>query len=546
MESSSTTIQRTTICQACKLGKLPDKTHYNCASCGAFQHAECANWANPAIAALNYTANELPAVFFCQNCIGNFHGRVCYSRNTMADYSSKNRALTHDLNNLKARLAAQPANIDDVAKEMAEWKEKYEVELLKSLDLTNQIIVFEQENHSLTRHITELEKLSLPGDDNLQGQSGLDATNDRIESRFVAMESQIKSIVTAMASYANAVNLQTTQINRQQVKPPTTAQQVSKTKTYAQVTKPTPTPTITTVKPLHARIPRSASQPRPETSKPAQQTTKRASKPADQKKNPTTADILASRTFASIAANSVNALQPKRTVSKLPDASAEDFDKIKLDTSFHVKSIQASGLDRFTILFDSAAQANAFDDAFNAKYAEVAQSIAPKPITPQFKLTGPFGEINDKVLTKSIVDQNPHIPADTITLDRKYRSGRQFWTCIYNCDQVILNTILTHGSILHGLQSFRCHEVIELMQCQRCCEYGHTAAKCKGQLACKICAGSHTHTECPNVDTPKCINCMNIPANNNTPIKVDHRATHDRCQVRVSRLNVVRAKLSKQ
>lgn len=519
-----------TACPVCSVGKTPQMHDFRCASCGVLQHAECQQWAKGAIVALSFVTSDLPAVYFCKDCIINFTRKPVYSQDTIKSHVLKINDLTAELNLLKS---TSPSSEPD---ELAALKNKYETEVTRAVGLTNQLIVMEQENQQLNAHIAELDKVSPKL---MYAASGNKDPPTETEARFAKIEAQIGSIAASMASFANAVNIQTSTLS----KPPVNKQQpINKQLTKQQVIPPT--------KPLarQKNRARSTSQPPPLTGaipKKKQGSTSGKPQPPKHQIKQFKADV-SNRTFASIVANTASALQPKRIVQRNADTAAADFNAIKLDRSFNVTGIREATADKFTVTFDSNAQAIAFDECFLEKHGEKATSIAPRIISPQFKLTGPFGTLLIEDIVSALVNQNNHITADSIHFVRRYASGL-LETVIFKCDQLILNAIVSKGSVLFGLQSIRCHEVIEILQCSKCCEYGHTMAKCKApQQICKICSKNHKHTGCPTPNAPCCINCVNTPATTDIPIATAHRATHDRCPIRMARLSVVKSKLAKQ
>ncbi|XP_023244860.1 uncharacterized protein LOC111642714 [Centruroides sculpturatus] len=64
----------------------------------------------------------------------------------------------------------------------------------------------------------------------------------------------------------------------------------------------------------------------------------------------------------------------------------------------------------------------------------------------------------------------------------------------------------------------RCNvkEYFNIVQCYRCCKYGHYAKECSSERAyCNHCGGDHRYSECKNKSTsPSCINCIRNKASN--------------------------------
>lgn len=102
--------------------------------------------------------------------------------------------------------------------------------------------------------------------------------------------------------------------------------------------------------------------------------------------------------------------------------------------------------------------------------------------------------------------------------------------------------IIQHGFFMFGNAHSHCYELVDTVQCVNCAIYGHYARNCKIPTTCKICSGPHSYKDCPKSGPPKCINCIAANKNGND-FNTRHRATDDRCPVRINRIDGIKCYL---
>ncbi|XP_023238043.1 uncharacterized protein LOC111636882 [Centruroides sculpturatus] len=113
----------------------------------------------------------------------------------------------------------------------------------------------------------------------------------------------------------------------------------------------------------------------------------------------------------------------------------------------------------------------------------------------------------------------------------KFSMGRkdaQFHNWAVEVSPQIRKYLLMVGKI--NLQWSRCRvqDFCPIMQCFRCCKYGHSTKYCEQEIpTCSQCAGEHTYKQCPNKTTkPRCINCHHNKLNT-----LNHNARDSSCPV---------------
>ena len=92
-------------------------------------------------------------------------------------------------------------------------------------------------------------------------------------------------------------------------------------------------------------------------------------------------------------------------------------------------------------------------------------------------------------------------------------------------------TILPPYIAIDG-QRYKVHSFIpKPRRCDKCQKFGHSTDRCPNSVTCSRCSGSHTYSECPNKDTPKCANCFQ-----------QHSAAHRQCPVYIKTQEVLKVR----
>lgn len=101
---------------------------------------------------------------------------------------------------------------------------------------------------------------------------------------------------------------------------------------------------------------------------------------------------------------------------------------------------------------------------------------------------------------------------------------------IISCSRSICESLVSMGTIMYEGTTCRLFPYYDILQCFNCQDYGHSAANCKGKLACRTCAGNHCASQCNrNTRHPSCVNCARINPQDHPQ---HHRSTYDACPQR--------------
>ncbi|XP_023230403.1 uncharacterized protein LOC111630517 [Centruroides sculpturatus] len=145
----------------------------------------------------------------------------------------------------------------------------------------------------------------------------------------------------------------------------------------------------------------------------------------------------------------------------------------------------------------------------------------PKKRNPHVVLYSVPVQIRREELLDHIYEQNYIIHenfSDTEFKEQfkiKFRMGRkdaQFINWAIEVSPQIRKYLLMMGKI--NLQWSRCRvqDFCSIMQCFRCCKYGHSTKYCEQEVpTCSQCAGEHTYKQCPNKNNePRCVRFADV------------------------------------
>ncbi|XP_023235504.1 uncharacterized protein LOC111634902 [Centruroides sculpturatus] len=163
----------------------------------------------------------------------------------------------------------------------------------------------------------------------------------------------------------------------------------------------------------------------------------------------------------------------------------------------------------------------------------------PKKILPKIAIYNVPKDLTKEEITEAIFQQNTRIADQYTSMEEfkkdiliKYKWGRKpdvnHWVC--EVAPKLKKSLTKQKKI--NIDWVRCNteEYFNIIQCFRCCKYGHFAKECSSDRAyCNHCGGDHKYAECRNKSTaPSCINCVRNNANN-----FAHRANQSCCGERM-------------
>ncbi|XP_058836279.1 uncharacterized protein LOC131692909 [Topomyia yanbarensis] len=147
-------------------------------------------------------------------------------------------------------------------------------------------------------------------------------------------------------------------------------------------------------------------------------------------------------------------------------------------------------------------------DAKN-KFSEVYVIENLKPLKPRFKIIGLSDEIPENEIIAKMKQQN-HLPETAdLKVIRVQKSKRTENTrvVVFESDPSTFYCLMKAQRVNIGWDRCRIFEVVDVMRCYRCSEYGHKAATCKNLVCCPKCAEEHPINECSS-DFERCVNCQ--------------------------------------
>ncbi|XP_023240772.1 uncharacterized protein LOC111639206 [Centruroides sculpturatus] len=173
----------------------------------------------------------------------------------------------------------------------------------------------------------------------------------------------------------------------------------------------------------------------------------------------------------------------------------------------------------------------------------------PKKSLPKVAIYGIPSNLSKEVIINTIFDQNDNISAHydnnkenyvkEITAKFKWGKNPNTHHWVFEVTPGLKRILIMQKKL--NIDWVRCsvEEHFSIIQCYRCCRYGHFARECKSERAfCNHCGGDHRYSECKNKGTsPSCINCICSKAAN-----FAHKANHNSCTERMKVIKNITAK----
>ncbi|XP_067120969.1 uncharacterized protein [Centruroides vittatus] len=162
----------------------------------------------------------------------------------------------------------------------------------------------------------------------------------------------------------------------------------------------------------------------------------------------------------------------------------------------------------------------------------------PKKVQPKFCIYNVPNEIDTENFIDHLFSQNENI-LKAVTDDTQYNEEIKIkfkWGKNQNSKNWVIEVspslrkvLLKQNKINMGWIRCQIKEYYGIIQCYKCCRYGHTANQCHSERNyCTHCAGDHKYQECINKEkTPTCTNCIKFKHIHHT-----HKAISDECPER--------------
>jgi len=141
-------------------------------------------------------------------------------------------------------------------------------------------------------------------------------------------------------------------------------------------------------------------------------------------------------------------------------------------------------------------------------------------------------DINTDNIEEAIIRQNPdlNLRKGSIVPKFTYVTKRMHRNAVVDVGSETRKT-LTHRKIKLGWQICRTADYITATRCFNCSKFNHRTIKCRGEVACPLCAGPHNLKECKSDPTAyKCTNCETYNRHNPTKkVSANHSALDKGC-----------------
>lgn len=273
-----------------------------------------------------------------------------------------------------------------------------------------------------------------------------------------------------------------------------------------------------------------------------------SSKPAE-KKQVAVAAPKKQVTFAQ-ALTEANALATSTRNLKIlgdPQQCAAISNRLRSDPEFkkvHFSNDIAKGPGGLTVTCTTNADAIKLDELLTNKYAADVTSKKMDLRLPQIKLTGFPADVPRDTLRDELAAQNLPIAKlhyNIITSYNVAATNNILSTVVIESDVRTHSKLVAQKFPFYGLKKINIHEVVNVVQCIHCQQFGHIKINCTSDQHCRKCSGKHDYKDCTVDD----INCANCVAANEKGADFDsgHRANDPRCPCFKKRVLAVKKKL---
>ena len=236
-----------------------------------------------------------------------------------------------------------------------------------------------------------------------------------------------------------------------------------------------------------------------------------------------------------------NVVQPQRTANKLiipvskitPNtdeiAKTEQrlVDIIK-KSNIPATVIKTSATDRGNIVFNFHKDDN-IDSIKEPLTKEFGNIKMKKAISPKIKIIGVpsyFNTNDKKEVIDHIIENNSFIKsltkAEQDTLEFLFSYDiKNHKSLVLKCSPTVRAAIFNNkDKIKVGLSLCRAYDRIHVLQCSKCCRFGHNYRNCKVEtFTCAHCSENHKSSDCPTKNSSESYRCINCSLSNEDAYK---------------------------
>lgn len=206
-------------------------------------------------------------------------------------------------------------------------------------------------------------------------------------------------------------------------------------------------------------------------------------------------------------------------VKHFKDARLVEEQKIRVERIIDTKK------GRTIVKAKTSADKDAIVKAFAGNASITVRNPAPKSI--QVILKNVPTNIQDTEIVKEIIerDERAELLSEALSFDKSFKVGGRDTSkhVVLNLREDAAAAIAEEPFFFIGCGCFRVLKYVSIIQCFKCCAYGHKAANCQNEHpTCGWCAGAHSTNQCPKDDEgnllskTSCVNCIHSNNQHNT------------------------------
>lgn len=213
-----------------------------------------------------------------------------------------------------------------------------------------------------------------------------------------------------------------------------------------------------------------------------------------------------------------------------------------------VTSTTSKSANAVTIRCASTDAAIQIENAIKTSYGDQIQIAGVVERMPEMKIINIPHNIDEEHLIEHIQSQNHFLAEHQLQLSRVYETKngeRTTRNIIISCSLDAQKLLLENGGIMIGMTRRRCYKSLNLLQCAKCQRYGHQSTTCRSAQRCRKC-GEHRTGDCEKTPSQySCCMCTDHNTNHGTSYSTNHCTSHDRCPVRIERVESLSLRFKK-
>ncbi|KAI4465071.1 hypothetical protein MML48_3g00013472 [Holotrichia oblita] len=191
-----------------------------------------------------------------------------------------------------------------------------------------------------------------------------------------------------------------------------------------------------------------------------------------------------------------------------------------------VKVIERRGRNRLAVEFSSMTAANLFLKSSFIKNNELRAFIPRHLISCKGIIRRIDPNLSDEFILENIKTSTGRDVLQVKRMKRKKDSEDSTEIEYVNTASVIVTfrgkSLPNYITLCYNVRAPEPY-VIPVIQCFKCCRYGHVQQQCRSAARCPACSKNHNLSECPNSQSPVCISCRGPHLSTERYIKTSQR-----------------------